>query len=131
TPPLEPTAYPERASCCGQLGTTSYGPGRSSPPFCWTPAAPHNRPHANTTATMSINLRMTFLLLLPVKDLYVLNRLVLRMEALLGSRQRLAVFRYDFGDGADLFPFKESAAFGCVRVDALEPNRLPGDGVAS
>src|SRR5437588_9439499 len=100
TPPCDPNAYPERASFCGQFGTTSYGPVSSSPPFCWSPAAPHNRPLANTTATTSVSLRITFLLflashhavttaLLLVEDLYVINRLALHIDALLRSSQRL------------------------------------------
>src|SRR3954468_8484436 len=41
TPPVEPQMYPGLASAsgCGQLGTTSYGPVRSSPPFSCSGAA--------------------------------------------------------------------------------------------
>jgi len=83
---------------------------------------PGHRPGPRTTR---VTLRIASRLCLPttlllVEDLYVINRLRLHIDAVLGSRQGLAIFRYHFGDGADLFAFKVGGALRGVGVDSLQ-----------
>src|SRR5437867_12276187 len=59
-PPVDPQMYPglAYASGCGQFGTTSYGPVRSSPPFSWSDAGAVAYPTPTTASSESRNMRM-------------------------------------------------------------------------
>src|SRR5438132_550837 len=62
-PPVDPQMYPglAYASGCGQFGTTSYGPVRSSPPFSWSDAGAVTYPMPATASSESRNVLMGIL----------------------------------------------------------------------